>query len=309
MKKMIFLLIIIFPYVVSAQKMKTVNIEGTAQVEFPDSQSKQAVEKIAVDKAIINALENEFGTGISGSSSAYIQNINSKTDKGFHMIANTLVNGDFIQLLDKRCEEVPGLKEGDGKKIPVKDYRCWVKIEAREWSKSQPTFEAYPLASEDIKSRTTAFNDGAQFFLYFKSASSGSLTIYLNVGKVCQRLLPYDNMAEKYEDGVPIKSDQEYFLFSEKNKYFDGDNKIGRYFLTADSEQDQNRFVVIFSRDRIAKPGLSEGNGKDNSARPDKLTGFIYPKQLSPGDFQGWLSRLMHDRNVSVKWIDITITK
>jgi hypothetical protein len=316
MKKLILLVLLILPWGVIAQQGKIVSIEGSAQVEFPDYKSRQQVEKEAEDQAIINALENAFGRAVIESNSTYLSNINTgkkvETNTCFNMIANTLVKGEVLNVLDKKCEEVPGIKLSDGRKIPVKDLKCTVKIEARELSESLPEFESSPLACIHIKCKTTGFKNNDPFYLYFKSPVSGFLTVFLDDGKKSQRLLPYQGMTGKYEDEVPINADQEYYLFSREKQYsyFGDDNQADEYNMVAETIQDQNRIFIVFSTTPIPKPGLKEGMGIEELSDFEKQGGWKVPKALSSEDFQGWLIKnRIHNRNISVKTIDITITK
>ncbi len=316
MKKLISLLLLILPWGVNAQQGKIVTIEGSAQVEFPDYKSRQQVEKEAEDQAIINALENAFGRAVIESNSTYLSNINTgekvETNTCFNMIANTYVKGEVLNFLDKKCEEIPGVKLSDGRRIPVKDLKCTVKIEARELSESLPEFESYPLSCLHINCKTTSFKNNDPFYLYFKSPVSGYLTVFIDDGKKSQRLLPYQGANGNYEEGVPITADKEYYLFSrEKNySYFGDDSKADEYSMVAEKIQDQNRVFVVFSTTPIPKPGLKEGMGTEELSDIEKQGGWKVPKALSSKEFQDWLIKnRIHNKNISVKTIDITISK
>ena len=316
MKVLISLVLSILPWGVIAQQGKIVSIEGSAQVDYPDYKSRQQVEKEAADQATIDALENAFGRAIIESNSTYLSNITTgakvETNTCFNMIANTFVKGEVIKVLDKKFDEIPGIKIIDGRKIPVKDLKCTVKIEARELSESQPEFEASPLACVDIKCKTTDFKNNASFYFYFKSPINGFLSVFLDDGIKSQRLLPYQGMIGKYEDGVPINADQEYYLFSREKQYsyFGDDCRPDEYSMVAENVQDQNRIFIIFSTTQITKPGLRDGLGTEELSDLEKQGGWKVPKALSSEDFQRWLiSNRIHNKNISVKTIDITITK
>ena len=316
MKKWISLILFILPWGVNAQQGKIVSVEGSAQVEFPDYKSRLQVEKEAEDQAIINALENAFGRAVIESNSTYLSNITTgkkvETSTCFNMIANTLVKGEVLKVSDKKFKEIPGIKLIDGKRIPVKDLKCTVTIEARELSESLPEFEASTLACIDLKCKTTSFKNNDPFYLFFKSPVNGFLTVFIDDTKKCQRLLPYLAMKGQYEDEVPVKAGQEYYLFSRNKKYsyFGDDNKADECSLVAEDIQDQNRIFIVFSTTPISKPELKEGLGIDELSDFEKQGGWKVPRALSSKDFQEWLIKnRMHNRTISVKTIDITITK
>jgi hypothetical protein len=138
------------------------------------------------------------------------------------------------------------------------------------------------------------------------------LTVFLDDSRKCQRLLPYSGMTGIYEDEAPIKADQEYILFSrDKNySYFENTFTADEYQLTAESIHDQNRIFIIFSRTPIPKPSLRNGMGEEDLSENEKQGGWKVPKALRSEDFQQWLLRnRIHNKNIQVKTIDITITK
>jgi hypothetical protein len=316
MNKWLFLLILILPWRVIAQQGSIVQIDGNAQVEYPDNKSRLQVEKEAEEQATVNALENAFGRAVVESNTTYLTNLNTgvkvETSTVFNMIANTYVKGEVLEVLNRKFEEVPGIKIVDGKKVEIRDLRCTLLIKAREITETPLDFESFTMACVHIKCRTTDFKDHDPFYLYFKSPATGYLTVFLDDTKKCQRLLPYLGMAEKFEDGVPINADQEYFLFTadKKHTYFSEGYKADEYILDAENIQDQNKIFIIFSRTPVPKPSLQKGMGDEDLSKNEKRDGWKVPKALSSEDFQRWLMKnRYHNQNIQVKTIDITITK
>jgi hypothetical protein len=315
MRNWIVLMILLFPWGAYAQQGKIITIEGSAQVEFPDYKSKQQVEKEAEDQAIINALENAFGRVVIESNSTYLTNINSgkkvETNTVFNMIANTRVKGEVINLQDKEYTEIPGIKIIEGRKVPIKDLKCSVTIEAREIIETPPEFEAYTLACVNLNCKTTSFKNNSQFYLYFRSPVPGYLSVFIDDGKRCQRLLPYQGETGMNVDGNPIQTDKEYFFFQKGQNSASGNmDHVDEYSLVADNIQDQNRIFLVFSPTPIPKPVLKDGIGIEQLSEIEKQGGWKVPKALSSEDFQWWLiNNRIHNRNITVKLIDITITK
>jgi hypothetical protein len=306
----------ILPCGIFAQQGDILEIKGSAQVEYPDSKSKQQVEGEALEMAEINALEGAFGRAVVESNSTYLKNLNTgekvETTTVFNMMANTLVKGEVIEVIEKKFEEIPGIRIIDGKKVTVRDLKCTIQIKARELSESQPDFEAFAMGCLNIKCRTTVFRNNDPLYLYFKSPSSGYLTIFLDDGYKCQRLLPYSCMKENYEDGVPVTADKEYNLFSEDrdHTYFGDECKADEYSVVAESIHDQNRIFLVYSSTPIPKPGLKQGVGIDDLSEAEKSSGWKVPKSIGSEDFQRWLiNNRMHNKNIRLKMIDITITK
>ena len=232
------------------------------------------------------------------------------------MIANTYVRGEVIEVLKRSFEDKEGVKIINGEKAKVTEIRCDIKIKAKKLTEPPINIISFPLACKNIRCETTSFYDNDTLYLYFKSPSSGYLSVFLDDNKNSFRLLPYQNMPVKYEDGMPIIADKEYILFSTdtKHNYIEDKNFVeDTYLLDAESAQDMNRLFIIFSKSPLNKPIL-----KDNTNNPkysgltefEKSNGYTIPKALESEDFQNWLQKnRIFRKDIQVKMIDITISK
>ncbi len=308
-------MIVILPWATFAQRGRIVTIEGTSQVPYPNNKSKDQVDAEAENKAIINAMEMEFGTAVIEGNSLYLQNLNMgktvKTISNFTSFGNTIVGGEVLEIVKKNCEEVTGKMLIGGREEKVKEYKCTVRIRARELSELKPEFEAFPMACLNVKCQTTSFNYRDTLYLYFKSPSSGFLSVFIDDGKLCQRLLPYRRLTE-YENGAPIIADMGYYLFSKNKNYtYFGDAELtDTYLMSADNPQDQSRIYVVFSTTLIQKPGLKEGLGIEKLSQEDKEKGAKVPKALSSEEFLRWqIKNRTINKNISISTIDVTTTK
>jgi len=293
-----------------------VTSSGQAQVEFPDFKSKKTVENEALELAIVNALEAAFGRAVIEGNSTYVTNLNSgqktQTSTVFNMIANTYVKGEVIEILDQEFREITGTAEIDGKKKVVREVRCNVKIRARELPDDAPEFLASPRSCPTQECTTADFKNDQSIYFAFRSPVGGYLSVFLDDGKVAQRLLPYSRMTGIYENGVPVNANQDYLFFSRTDQYDYFGNKylIDEYQLYTESPQDQNRIFILFSQTPIETPALREGLNSQILTEFEKDQGFRVPRSTESEKFQDWLikSRL-RKKDLSVKMIDITITK
>lgn len=320
MKKylILFLVIISIPTFCNAQKKskkaKIVTITGSWQIQLLNTVSRADAEKQVLNLATINALENKFGKVIIQGNSTYIKNITNgeetKSQTSFNMIANTTVAGEVVEILDKTYEDIESYDDKNKKRI---DIKCIVKLKARK--KIQPTieFETYPLGCTDKKCKTTDFKNNDDFFMYFKSPVSGYLTIFLDDTEESFRLLPYQNMSSKYEGGMPIKADKEYFLFSNNPKFNyneDSDFEEDTYQLTTENVKDLNRLFIIFSKNPLNKPNLETDIKKDLLSDREVKQGFSVPSSLPSEKFQQWLIKHNSVRtDIQTMPIDISISK
>ncbi len=73
-------------------------------------------------------------------------------------------------------------------------------------------FDALPLACLKLNCKTISFQNNDALYFYFRSPQSGFLSIFIDDNQFSQRLLPYHNMEAKYENGVTVEADKEYFF-------------------------------------------------------------------------------------------------
>ena len=311
----VFLLVLV-PLLTCGQKPEVRTVEGESQVEFPDTRSRHDVEKEALEKASITALERAFGTVVIRGNSTYMKNLNTgketQTSVVFNSIANTYVKGEVVEVLDQNFEEVQGVATIDGKKKAIRELKCTAKFSVRELSDDVPDFEAFPLQCPDPGCRTTSFKDKSSLFLYFKSPYDGYLAVYLDNGNTAQCLLPYARMSGSFDNGVPLQGGKEYIFFSRQPaySYFDNTVFVDEYEMSTEDSQEQDRLFVIFSRSAIASPGLQTGLDEKLLSPDEKSRQYKVPKSLYSEDFQKWLIKnRTHKSDLRVMTIDITIQK
>ena len=229
----------------------------------------------------------------------------------FNSIANTFVKGEVIEVIDKKFALVYGTALIDGKKRQLKQYKCTVTIRAREFGDNPVDFEMYPLNCLDIHCKATTFKAGKDdFYIYFRCPVSGYLAIFLDDGEHAQRLLPYRQMGQVFEQGVPVEANTEYFLFSNKKPYQYFETTADEYVIEADQLVDQERLFVNYSYDPIVQPYIEKGYGADELSEEEREAGWKIPDALASEDFQRWLiNSRIKNRKIVVEIEDITIKK
>jgi len=296
---------------------KIVVTKGTAQEELPHDKSRMEIEQKASKMAQIDALEKAFGRIIIQGNSTYITNLQTgqkvETNTVFNTIANTSVKGEVIEILSEKFTDINGFRLIDGVKEPVTEIKCDIEIKAKEISTPPVEFSSFPMGCLDEKCKTTSFKNNDILYLYFFSAMSGYLTVYLDDKTNTFCLYPYAGMPAEFEGGVPVDADKKYFLFSDKPEfdYFPGKNIVpDTYQLETKSAQDLNRLFIIFSRNPVNKPALRDESGKLLDKK-DYDQQYRLPKSLPSEDFQRWLNsyRSAGKSDVQVQITDITISK
>ena len=297
------------------QDQEIITVQGEAQVGMPEYKSMMEVKQEAEEYAIIDALEKAFGIAVIEGNTTFVQDVVTKerveTNTVFNSIANTLVKGEVIEVLDKQFALVYGEILIEGKKRQLKEYRCTVKIRAREYKDNPVDFEMFPLKCLDIHCKATTFNAGKDdFYIYFRCPVSGYLAIYLDDGEHAQRLLPYRQMGPAFEQGVPVIANTEYFLFSNEEPYQYFDATADEYVFETDQLVDQDRLFVVFSNNLIVQPYIEKDYGSDELSEAEREVGWRMPDALASEDFQRWLiNSRIKNRDIVVEVEDITIKR
>ncbi len=297
MKKLLLFFILCCFLTAFAQKQKRATGEyqlNLSKSEYSENQACDACKALAR----IEAIEKVFGTVLIQGNTTTIRNTRTgeevQTDQIFNMIAETYVNGDWIETLDESCERF------------VYENEFWVKCKVKgivqELTGPKVDIAVKPLDCNENNCETFAFKDGEDFFVFLKSAAPGYVSVYLSDGTIAQRIFPYRDMPENQLNGVKIQADREYILFSKDKDLLDLRSYVDEYELYAENEVDQNRIYVIYSEKPLVKPSLSKGNAPQ--------AGIEMPMELDFQDFQRWLAenRRYHE-GIQVERVDITVSK
>jgi hypothetical protein len=275
-----FLLLTAFSTTAWTQKVKTVKVGATEQIEIEDGMTIEEARYLAVLKAKEKALEEVFGRDI------YQGNVMTIDEQSGEItsVSESYVKGSWVSTSSEDCEKVIDAKGNIW-------MRCTVKGRAKELTKPPIHFLAEPLDCPDKRCKTSAFLNDEDFFVFFQSPVDGYVAAYLMMEDQVQCLLPYEGM-----DGSsrPVEADQQYVLFSEK--------QAPDYFMFTEKNMETNLLIVIFSPQDFSKPIL-------NKDIPDS-DHYELPKQLSIEEFQRWLGRQRAAyEDLAVKNIVVTISK
>ncbi len=263
-----------------AQKVKTVKVEATEQIEIEDGMTLEEAQYLALIKAKEKALEDVFGRDI------YQGNVMTIDEQSGEItsVSESYVKGSWVSTTSETCQKVFDSKNNVW-------MRCSVKGRAKAITKPPIYFIAEPLDCPDKRCKTSAFLNDEDFFVYFRSPVKGFVAAYLMMEDQVQCLLPYDGMEGSSK---PVEADAEYVLFS--------DNNAPDYFMFTEKNMETVLLIVIFSPNDFSKPILNEDNPESDH--------YELPKQLSIEDFQKWLGRQRAAyEDLAVKNTVVTINK
>lgn len=264
-----------------AQKIQTISGEYTYYP--PESVTLENARQIAVQRAMIQALADNFGTVLSQNNTTIIAD--SKTD--FNSISTSEVKGEWIETIGE--PELNITYEGGMLVIRAK-----VKGKAREILTAAIDLKTKVLRNgTDDKYESEVFKHGDDLYLSFQSPVEGFLTVYLLDGNgdvFC--LLPYRNATD---GSFKVKAGKRYVFFSAKEVPQNESFLVDEYVMTTERSAEFNRIYIIFSKTEFVKAA-------------DNETEISLPRQLSFDDFNAWLvknRRTDKDMQLIIKTIEI----
>ena len=273
----------------SAQKVKKVSAEYVYYA--PDNISIEEAKRVALERAKIQAIADEFGTIVSQNNSTIITNNNGNSNVDFISIGGSNIRGEWIETIGLPKFEI---NYHDEHLI----VRCAASGFARELKSPGIEFVAKPLRNGlSLKFESREFRDGDDLYLYFLSPVDGYIAIYLldETEQIVYNILPYK---EQSCSAIKILANQEYVFFSRKTANL-GDKKfVDEYSLSCKNELEYNTLYIIFSPNIIGKTiGF-------NSSFEEK------PNQINLKEFTKWLTNsLQKDNNIQLREISLKIIK
>lgn len=267
-RSIIIVCLLFFALPILAQRTEKVRAEYVYHA--PENISLEEAKRIALERAKIQAIADEFGTIVSQSNTTLVSNRNGESSTDFFSLGGSEVKGEWIETIGQPEYEI----NYDQGMLVVKAI---VSGRIREIVSAQIDIKAEALCNgTDLKFARTDFKSGDDLYLYFQSPVDGYLAVYLldEVSQMVYCLLPYKSSSEAV---TPIEHDKPYVFFSAKHA---GDKAylVDEYTMTCNSSVERNTIYVVFSPNEFAKA---------NSNNVEELL----PQELSFEEFQKWLSK------------------
>lgn len=273
--------------VIGCYSQRISKVSATYTYYAPETMSVEEAKRIALDRAKIQAIADEFGTIVSQNTSTVITNENGKSDTQFFALGGSDIKGEWIETIGNPEYEV---KFEDHFLVVT----CSVKGNAREIIQAKIDYIAKALRNGiTVRYEATEFNNGDDLYLYFKSPVDGFLMILLYDPEddIIYRILPYKKAAAENYHSL---GDKEYIFFSKIKGDKEERNIIDEYTLTA-HHNTFNTIYILFSPSPFPKPPLKE------------LASHL-PKTISVVDYNKWLSDIQkYNKGISLKTINIYI--
>lgn len=272
---------------VLAQDTKRVRAEYTyhASEEVTMVQAK----KIALERAKLQAIADEFGTVVSQTNTTVLSAKNGASSQAFFSLSGSEVKGEWIETIGEPEYEISYEQD-------MLVVKATVEGRIREIIAAQIDFDAEVLCNgTELKFANTDFKSGDDLYLYFKSPVDGYLTVYLleELTQMTYCLLPYKNSSEAV---TSVKGGESYIFFSAKCAGDNNPDLVDEYEMTSSATIERCIIYAIFSPNEYVK------------ANSDDVKELL-PRELSFEEFQKWLAKnRTRDIKMGVKTIPITIT-
>lgn len=263
--------------------VKVREVSGTYTYYIPYNMSRDRAEQIALERAMLRALEQEFGTVISQATRMDMRSSKDGDNVDFWSSAQSLVKGEWIETIG--TPKFEPFIEDDGFAI-----KCEVRGKAREIIAPRAELDVKVLRNGITDSdETSTFFSGEKCFLAFTTPVKGYLAVYLeDEQKNMNVMLPY------YSQSItctPVASGIRHVFFVSN----EGDSE--QYFMQTDKEVERNIIYVVFSQKEFIKP-IDKSTGKELSL-----------KTLSSGDFHRWVNKARAiDDTFQLVTLPVTIT-
>ena len=260
---------------------RVVNICGEYKYIVPENVSLAEAKAIAIERARLTAIANEFGTTVSQTNLATTHIENGTTRNDFLSLGETEVKGDWLG--DTKEPEIRPVYENN--QLVIYASVCG---KVRELKTAEVELRMQ-IMNNGIE--TEHFKNNDKVAIRFKSPVNGYVSIFVrddNAG-IVSCMLPYEN-----ENGKArvVKNSKEYIYLSTADPIYPYQEET---ILVTNKKIEFNTFVLVFAQNEFSMP-LSE-------------MGEFVP-EISVENFQKWLRRnRMSDKTMQTIEKTIQINK
>ena len=257
------------------------NICGEYKYIVPENVSLAEAKAIAIERARLTAIANEFGTTVSQTNLATTHIENGTTRNDFLSLGETEVKGDWLG--DTKEPEIRPVYENN--QLVIYASVCG---KVRELKTAEVELRMQ-IMSNGIE--TERFKNNDKVAIRFKSPVNGYVSIFVrddNAG-IVSCMLPYEN-----ENGKArvVKNSKEYIYLSTDDPIYPYQEET---ILVTNKKVEFNTFVLVFAETEFAMPLSDMGE---------------FVPELSVESFQRWLRRnRMSDKTMQTIEKTIQINK
>ena len=290
MNRFILFIIFIFSFAIGYSQ-RTTKVSATYTYYAPETMSIEEAKRVALDRAKIQAIADEFGTVVSQSTTTVISNKNGESDTQFFALGGSDVKGEWIETIGNPEYQL----QFENHFLVIS---CTVKGKVREIESTKTEIIAKQLRNgTNLRYESNEFKDGDDLYLYFRTPEDGYISIYLldENTQLLYNILPYKNQPIP---SVKVKGMTERIFFSKDHSESIEKSFIDEYTLSCDNDKEFNVLYVVFSNKEIKKPTSLI------SSDPSK------PISIQYKDFRQWLTKnIAQNSTFQYLTINLSISK
>lgn len=262
-------------------KDKLHDVEGKYEYYLPRNVARDKGEQTALERAMLNAMADEFGTLVSQHTLMKTSVSDDRESLDYWSSAAASVRGEWVETIGQPQFDVR--VQGDDIIIT-----CEVRGKARPLTANKADVSVRLLRNDALTEDNT-FADGDRILVRFASAVDGYLTIFLEDEEgMVYRMLPFYHQRE---GSMEVEGGRDYLLFSSTV----GDAE--QYQLNTAKPIERNTLYFIFSPNEYTKP-IDSRSSTDTGLR-----------ELTSTAFRRWLdTRRAADASLQVVIRPISIT-
>lgn len=270
----------------AAFSQKTAKVTATYIYRAGENVTLEEAKRIALDRAKIQAIADEFGSMVSQTNITSVDNRDGHSTVDFQSIGGSDVRGEWSETFGEPVYDITL----DQRMLVV---GVTVKGRIREIVRAKADLAVKILRNgTDNRFESSEFRNGDDLYLAFQSPVNGYLAVYLidNHGDAyC--LLPYRGQT----DGIyHVEANRRYLFFSQKEAPMSERSIVDEYVMTAQSRE-HNQILLIFSPNPFTKA-------------IDTQADTTLPRSTTRRDLSRWLaSTRKRDTDIQSHQYNITI--
>ncbi len=266
-----------FTQTISAQKPATVTT--TYEYIAPANMTLEQAKLVAVERAKIKAIADEFGTIVQDISTTAVSNSGGASAVDFLKVSSSDVRGEWIKTMGEHVYDIRYWQEQLVVKVNIKG-------KIREVEYLRPEFDVRLLRNcTDDNCEAEEFKDKDRLYMSFRAAEDGFMSVFVVVSDSVHCLLPGNGDAST---SVNIEGKKRHLFLDDANTETE---------IVCSAPLEINAFYTLFSPNHITSP-LVEDEVSTSS-------GFDV---LSLEQFNKWLAKLRsHDKKLQIVKKYITI--
>ena len=271
LQKWCIILLLLFISIEIVNSQKIVALRGQYNYHVPENISTEKAKQIALERAILNCLANEFGTFVTANNSMLMHTSNGETNVLNYLFSETEVKGEWlgniiepVYSIDYQYDELVVSVEVYGKAREIINYNVDLSIRTL-------------CNGTDNRYERNIIYEGDRLYVSFVSSHPGYLLIYIIDEEAnAMRLLPY------YSDTVGcyhVETNKQYVFFS--MEHAEDKDLVDELQVTCSKDNETNLLYIIYSPNKYSKP-LEDSNQTISQQELDKwlLTARVHDSSM-----------------------------